>query len=125
MKATRYGLFAAVLFGLAVSAFAADAPKSTKDTLMYGVNAEAASLDPSTSKDTVTHMQILQLYDTLVAVDPQDYTKYVPGLATEWKFNDDSTELTFTIRDGVKFHNGDTMTADDVLFSLNRSFKSS
>ena len=125
MKATRYGLFAAVLFGLAVSAFAADAPKSTKDTLMYGVNAEAASLDPSTSKDTVTHMQMLQLYDTLVAVDPQDYTKYVPGLATEWKFNDDSTELTFTLRDGVKFHNGDTMTADDVLFSLNRSFKSS
>ena len=114
-----------MLFGLAVSAFAADAPKSTKDTLMYGVNAEAASLDPSTSKDTVTHMQMLQLYDTLVAVDPQDYTKYVPGLATEWKFNDDSTELTFTIRDGVKFHNGDTMTADDVLFSLNRSFKSS
>ncbi|MBQ8090158.1 MAG: hypothetical protein IJ233_05405, partial [Pyramidobacter sp.] len=78
MKATRYGLFAAVLFGLAASAFAADAPKSTKDTLMYGVNAEAASLDPSTSKDTVTHMMMLQLYDTLVAVDPQDYTKYVP-----------------------------------------------
>ena len=125
MKATRFELLAALVLGLAVSACAAEAPKSSKDTLMYGVNAEAASLDPSTSKDTVTHMMMLQIYDTLVAVDPQDYTKYVPGLATEWKFSDDKMELVFTIRDGVKFHNGDTMTADDVLFSLNRSFASS
>lgn len=125
MKATRFELLAALVLGLAVSACAAEAPQSSKDTLMYGVNAEAASLDPSTSKDTVTHMMMLQIYDTLVAVDPQDYTKYVPGLATEWNFSDDKTELVFTIRDGVKFHNGDTMTADDVLFSLNRSFASS
>ena len=107
MKATRFELLAALVLGLAVSACAAEAPKSSKDTLMYGVNAEAASLDPSTSKDTVTHMMMLQIYDTLVAVDPQDYTKYVPGLATEWKFSDDKMELVFTIRDGVKFHNGD------------------
>ena len=61
MKATRFELLAALVLGLAVSACAAEAPKSSKDTLMYGVNAEAASLDPSTSKDTVTHMMMLQI----------------------------------------------------------------
>lgn len=65
MKAKRFELLAALVLGLAVSACATETPKSTKDTLMYGVNAEAASLDPSTSKDTVTHMMMLQIYDTL------------------------------------------------------------
>ena len=123
MKATRFALLAALVFGIAAASVAA--PKSTKDTLIYGVNAEPNSLDPAQTKDTVTHMMSLQIYDTLVGVDPKDYTRYVPGLATEWKFSPDNKEVLFTIRKGVKFHNGDTMTTDDVLFSLNRSFKSS
>jgi peptide/nickel transport system substrate-binding protein len=110
---------------LAVCAFAAEAPKSAKDTLMWGVNAEASSLDPATSKDTVTHMMMYQIYDTLVKEDPDDYTKIVPGLAERWEFGKDNAEITFYLRKDVKFHNGDTMTADDVFFSLQRSLDSS
>lgn len=98
---------------------------SIKDTLLWGVNAEPSSLDPSTSKDTVTHMMMYQIYDTLVKEDPTDYTKIIPGLAESWEFNDDSTEIIFKLRENVKFHNGDTMTADDVQFSLQRSLDSS
>ncbi|MGN0837692.1 MAG: ABC transporter substrate-binding protein [Pyramidobacter sp.] len=124
IKALRCTLLTALILSAAVCA-SADAPKSTKDTLMWGVNAEAASLDPATSKDSVTHMMMMQLYDTLVNTDPQDYTKFIPCIATEWKFSDDKKEITFTIRQNVKFHNGDVMTVDDVIYSLNRSLKSS
>ncbi len=98
---------------------------SSKDSLLWGVNAEAASLDPSTSKDSVTHMMMFQLYDALVKEAPGDFNTLIPGLATKWEFNEDNTEVTFYLREGVKFHNGDIMTADDVYFSLTRSLESS
>lgn len=98
---------------------------SAKDSLLWGVNAEPSSLDPATSKDTVTHMMMYQIYDALIKEDPTDYTKLIPGLAERWEFNADNTEVTFYLRNGVKFHNGDTMTADDVWFSLQRSLESS
>jgi peptide/nickel transport system substrate-binding protein len=120
-------VFAVVLVTvLAASyAFAAEPPKSAKDTLLWGVNAEASSLDPATSKDTVTHFMMYQIFDALVKEDPDDFNKLVPGLAERWEFNQDNTEVTFYIRKGVKFHNGDTMTVDDVTFSLQRSLDSS
>ena len=98
---------------------------SAKDSLLWGVNAEPSSLDPASSKDTVTHMMMYQIYDALVKEAPEDYNKLIPGLAEKWEFNDDSTEVTFYLREGVKFHNGDVMTAEDVVFSLKRSLESS
>ena len=44
----------------------------------------------------------------------------VPALATEWGASEDGLTWTFTIRDDVKFHNGDTLTAEDVAWSWNR-----
>jgi len=44
----------------------------------------------------------------------------VPALATEWVASNDGLTWTFTIREGVKFHNGDTLTAEDVAWSWNR-----
>jgi peptide/nickel transport system substrate-binding protein len=98
---------------------------SVKDTLMWGVEAEAASLDPSTSKDTVTHAIMYQIYDTLVKEDHSDYAKLIPGLAESWTFSNDNKEVIFKLRENVKFHNGDVMTAEDVQFSLQRSLESS
>ncbi|QVL36615.1 ABC transporter substrate-binding protein [Aminirod propionatiphilus] len=114
-------LFFPVLTGASASA----AETSYKESLLWGVNAEASSLDPATSKDTVTHMMMYQIYDALVKEAPGDYNRLVPGLAESWEFSDDNKTVTFHLRKGVKFHNGDTMTADDVLFSLQRSLESS
>ena len=46
-----------------------------------------------------------------------------PGLASSWKVSRDGKEIDFTLRKGVKFHNGDTMTAKDVAFSFERQLK--
>jgi peptide/nickel transport system substrate-binding protein len=128
MRRTKFIITLALLVAAILTAgvaFAAPAMKSSKDQLLWGVNAEASSLDPSTSKDTVTHMMMYQIYDTLIKEALGDFNTLVPSLAERWEFSDDNKEVTFFLRKGVKFHNGDTMTADDVLFSLQRSLASS
>jgi peptide/nickel transport system substrate-binding protein len=47
-------------------------------------------------------------------------SEMIPGIAESWELSPDGLEWTWTIRDGVKFHNGDALTTDDVLFSLDR-----
>ncbi|MEA4919492.1 MAG: ABC transporter substrate-binding protein [Clostridiaceae bacterium] len=96
---------------------------SAKDTFKLGMSAEPTSMDPAQSKDLVTWMFMLQTYDTLIKYD-WEKQQYVPALASEWKVNADSTEVEFTIREDITFHNGEKMTMDDVIFSLERALNS-
>ncbi len=57
------------------------------------------------------------VWDTLIYRDPVT-NEYKGQLATEWKWADDKT-LDFTLRQGVKFHNGEEFDADDVVYTLN------
>jgi peptide/nickel transport system substrate-binding protein len=57
------------------------------------------------------------VWDTLIYRDPVT-NEYKPQLATEWKWADDRT-LEMTLREGVKFHNGEEFDADDVVYTLN------
>jgi peptide/nickel transport system substrate-binding protein len=78
-------------------------------------------LDPMLSSSSTNWFLIL-LYDSLVGVNP--YTgKLSPdyGLAENMKMTPDGLTWTFTIRKGIKFHNGDPLTAEDVAFSLDRA----
>lgn len=59
------------------------------------------------------------LYDSLLTVDPNDGA-LAPGLAESWEVSGDGRIFTFTLRDGVKWHDGKLMTADDVVFTLDR-----
>ena len=69
------------------------------------------------------------IYDPLVAweMDVADRPgKLVPGLATEWKVDDsDKTKWRFTLRRGVKFHDGSDFNADAVIWNFERFFDSS
>lgn len=58
------------------------------------------------------------VHDYVIEQDPDG--NLVPALATEWEASEDGLTWTFTIREGVKFHNGDTLTAEDVAWSWNR-----
>lgn len=91
---------------------------AVKDDLVIAVQTDMADKDPingSTTNDTVKIKA--QVYETLIERTVPDQ-EYRPLLAEKWEFNDDGTELMITLREGVKFHNGETMTAEDCLFSL-------
>jgi peptide/nickel transport system substrate-binding protein len=60
------------------------------------------------------------IYNTLVQFDPHDHTKIAGGLATSWTVSDDYLSYTFTIQEGVKFHDGSELTSADVKASWDR-----
>ena len=59
-----------------------------------------------------------QVFDGLIMRTPD--MKLVPGLATKWEFMDKNTKLRFTLRTGVKFHNGEPFDAEAVKFTFDR-----
>jgi peptide/nickel transport system substrate-binding protein len=60
------------------------------------------------------------MYEPLVQVNPIDPTSEpVPWLAESWEWSEDYTSVTFTVREGVRWSDGEDLTADDVAYSLN------
>lgn len=102
---------------LTAGLLATGAPAGSAAELKIGLAADVSSLDPHYLNIAPNISLGSHLFDTLVLVDPDG--KLVPGLATSWRAVDDTT-WEFSLRRGVKFHDGSEMTADDVLFSLDR-----
>ena len=75
-------------------------------------------LDPCVGSDLASASVFVNMYDTLVL--PQSDGSVKPWLATEWKVSDDNLTWDFKIREGVKFHGGNDLTAKDVAYSMNR-----
>src|SRR5215510_5270519 len=86
-------------------------------TVRYANQGELKSLDPYTLKETTTIAHQAHVYEGLVTRDKQ--LKIAPALAESWETLT-PTQWRFHLRKGVKFHNGDPFTADDVLFSADR-----
>ena len=76
------------------------------------------SLDPTTWRAEFMYGAGLQLYDQLVYVNEQG--RAMPALATSWETKPGAKDWIFKLRNDVTFHNGKTLTADDVVYSLNR-----
>ena len=94
-----------------------------KDSITIAVVSEWATLDPKITNDLLANTITNQFFDTLVLLK-QDDNSLFPGLATRWDISGDGTVYTFYLREGVKFHNGETMNADDVVFSFDRAVAS-
>jgi peptide/nickel transport system substrate-binding protein len=60
------------------------------------------------------------MYDTLVGYSVEDLTVAPTGLASEWESSEDGLEWTFTLHDGVTFNDGEPLTSEDVVYTLNR-----
>src|SRR5215813_7293918 len=58
------------------------------------------------------------MYDLLVQVDPVHWDKVIPDLAKSWTISEDGLTYTFYLREGVKFHDGAPLTAEDVVASF-------
>jgi hypothetical protein len=76
--------------------------------------------DPAEAPGIITPFMIYYaLHDALVK--PMPGQRMAPSLAESWKVSDDQRTYEFILRSGVKFHNGDPFTADDVKFSFERA----
>jgi peptide/nickel transport system substrate-binding protein len=80
---------------------------------------EPSTLDPVMSTDQASHEIITKVFDALVQFAPGT-TEIEPGLAESWDVSADGTVYTFTLREGVMFHNGRNLTANDVKYSIDR-----
>ena len=90
------------------------------------------TVDPAWSYDTASGGILFQVYDTLLSFDGEHMENYLPNLATSWvieQLPEGTTspegltwyyKYTFEIKSGVKFHDGSTLTARDVEFSIER-----
>ncbi len=87
-------------------------------TLIAAFSADPAGFDPVRGPSGMSHVVIEQIYSTLMSVD-KDAVTY-PDLAESFSISDDGLEYTFNLRRGVRFHNGDELTAADVKFSFDR-----
>jgi peptide/nickel transport system substrate-binding protein len=113
-RSSLAGLFAAV--AIAGTPTVALAGKSN-DTLVYASDSEPENVSPYHNNLREGVIIARHVFDNLIYRDPKT-GKYAPQLATSWKWVD-TTTLDLTIRNGVNFHNGDPLTADDVVFTLN------
>ncbi|WP_323772381.1 ABC transporter substrate-binding protein [Antarctobacter sp.] len=87
--------------------------------LIVGQIAEPKALDPAAVTAVNDFRILMNVYDGLVRY--KDGTLEVePALATDWTISDDGTEYTFTLRDGVKFHDGSDFNAEAVKFNFDR-----
>ena len=86
-------------------------------TLRYANQGDLKSLDPYTLNESTTHAHLGHVYEGLIARDKD--LKLIPGLAERWE-TPEPTRWRFHLRKGVKFHNGNPFTADDVVFSADR-----
>ncbi|MGZ9057648.1 MAG: ABC transporter substrate-binding protein [Burkholderiaceae bacterium] len=87
-------------------------------TLRWASAGDPQTADPHSQNEGVTNMFAQAVHDTLVMRD--NTLKLVPGLATSWQ-QINPTTWRFTLRKGVKFHDGTPFTADDIVFTYERA----
>src|SRR6185436_14917306 len=114
----RVVVVALAMLSLARAETAAAAPEGT---MTWGVHVTLAArwLDPSDTEAFITPFMVLYaLHDALVK--PMPGGDNTPSLAESWTASKDGLAYEFVLRKGVKFHNGDPVTADDVKYSFDR-----
>lgn len=105
-------VFTAVLMGMAAQSYAGKA----NDTLVYASDSEIENVSPyhNTMREGVILAHLV--WSNLVYRDPKT-GEYKPELATDWQW-ESPTALLMHLRKGVKFHNGDDFSADDVVYTF-------
>jgi peptide/nickel transport system substrate-binding protein len=138
LAAVRFGLPLSVAGALILAACASSSPSSAPptrnsallvttppargelNTLVWDLpDGEPSSLDTVKSGDTNNNFVDSNLCDSLLRLNP-DYT-FSPSLATSWTYSPNYLTLTYTLRSGVKFWNGQPLTSADVAYSLLRN----
>ena len=91
---------------------------TTGGSVVFGMTQDLVSLDPHQITDAGTRSVVFNMYEGLVK--PTTTGDLEPAVASDYTISDDATTYTFTLRDGVTFHDGSTVTAEDVKYSIER-----
>lgn len=103
---------------------ATEPPSTVRTSIKTAIAAEMNTLDPyNTNTGTLSNLIYNGLIRKTIVENPDGSTgsTYIPCLATSWEVSDDGLAYTFNIRKGVKFHNGDELTARDVAYSFRKT----
>ncbi|GAB2525561.1 ABC transporter substrate-binding protein [Paramicrobacterium agarici] len=87
-------------------------------SLTFALDSSPDNLDPGSSSSAVNAEVMRQVFDSLVWQSPDH--EFKPWLAEDWSVSDDGTEYTFSLRDGVTFHDGSEFDAASVCFNFDR-----
>ena len=115
----------AMTLALTLSAASCKSGDASENEVIYGgeavvgITQEPMIFDPHTVEAAGDKEILFNVYEGLFKYDSQGTLQ--PCLATDYVISDDSTEFTFTIREGVTFHDGSELDTGDVVYSLNRA----
>ena len=113
MRKRILGLAAALALSLPGAAIA-----QQPTTLRVVAHSDLKILDPIWTTAFIVRNHGYMIYDTLFALDGE--LKIKPQMVDTWKMSDDKLTWTFTLRDGLEFHDGQPVTTEDVIASLKR-----
>jgi peptide/nickel transport system substrate-binding protein len=91
------------------------------DTYVLATIGEPETMDPAWTYETAGSGLQANIYDSLLAFNKDKPDEFVPGLAESHAVSEDGLTYTFTIREGVTFHEGGTLEASDIAYSLHRA----
>ncbi|QIE47505.1 ABC transporter substrate-binding protein [Pseudohalocynthiibacter aestuariivivens] len=117
-------ILASVVLGLSVGVTGLPAVAETPPNMLVVANRidDITTLDPAESFEFAGADVSRNVYGKLVNFDPMDLAAgYGPDLAESWTVSEDGKTITFTMREGVNFHSGNPVTAQDAEFSLRRA----
>ena len=98
--------------------------RKAKNEIAVGIAQDlGSSLDPRSLASAGAREVLFNVFEGLYK--PTSSGDFVPALATDCQVTDEGKTYTFTLREGVKFHNGKTMTADDVVYTFKSYAESS
>ena len=118
---TRRDLLVATAAGLVAGAPAVAGAAGLQDQLTWAIHVSLAPLwfDPADTQALITPFMVLYaLHDAMVKPMPDNVN--APCLAQSWSMSEDGLSWDFVLRDGLKFHDGEPITAEDVKFSFER-----
>lgn len=115
----RTSLKTSLISAVMLLAFSAALPNAHAASLTLNAVQNFGTIDPAKVTDYTQYMAAVNLYDGLVGIAPDGALK--PGIATKWTASADGKTFTFTIKSGVPFHSGGTVSAADVVYSMKRA----
>ena len=114
----------AVVFVALCAPIGAVQAKTPSDAFVTAANmSQMITLDPASINESFTAGFMRNVCDALIAIDQDDSSKLVPGVAATWSVAPDATSYLFSIRKGLKFPSGNPVDATDIAWSMKRTLQ--